>query len=95
MYKNNVEIIPYDQYFNELIITGTFAGQYELLNASMLLNCNIIIYKNENYDHSGITYNFIYETVISADDVLNPFKHLILIGWVNNNHYILLYPKNF
>ena len=61
----------------------------------MLLNCNIILYKNENSVHSDIIYKFIYETIISADDILNLFKYSILIGWVNNNHYILLYPKNF
>ena len=41
-------------------------------------------------------YNFNFETIINKkEDILNPFAYIILLGWVNNNHYVLLYPKNF
>jgi len=42
--KSSNDIITFLEYFNELIYTGNFAGQYEILNMSIILNCNIVIY---------------------------------------------------
>ena len=49
IYINKTQILRYNDYFKELIKTGNFAGQYEILNASDLLNVNIVINKNFNY----------------------------------------------
>ena len=35
-----------------------------------------------------------YETLKSNEDYLNPFLLIILIIWINNNHYELLLPLN-
>ena len=94
IYKNEAEVLTWHDYFNELILTGCYAGEYEIINASKIYNCNFIIYKNENYNNNDITYNFIFETIINQNEhYLNPFKPIILLGWVNNNHYVLLLPK--
>ena len=92
MYRNEQDIITYDQYFNELIITGTYAGHYEIINASLLLNVNFIIYRNQNFSENN-NYNniFTFETIINKyDSQLNPFIPIIILAWVNNNHFILL-----
>jgi hypothetical protein len=34
IYINKTQILRYNDYFKELIKTGNFAGQYEILNAS-------------------------------------------------------------
>ena len=38
---------------------------------------------------------FQYETTIISQDQLNPFIPTIFIGWVNDNQFILLFPKDF
>ena len=84
------------EYFDELKLTGIFASQYELINTSILYNCNIIVYRNNQYNINDKNYKFSFETIINKyNDNINPFSLIILIGWVNNNHYILLVPKNF
>ena len=96
IYKNENDILTWSEYFDELILTGNYAGQYEIINTSILFNCNIIIYRNNNYNMNDKRYNFNFETIINKkEDILNPFAYIILLGWVNNNHYVLLYPKNF
>ena len=32
--------------------------------------------------------------MISDNDILNPYYPIILIGWLNNIHYILIFPKD-
>jgi len=95
LYRNTYQTVPYEEYINEVKITGTFAGQYEIINAAINLNCNIVIYTNHNFNDHSKKYTFIYETTISPQDQLNPFVPIILIGWVNYNHFILLFPKDF
>ena len=94
IYKNEKDILTWHEYFNELKLTGTFAGQYEIINTSLLYNCNIIIYRNNNYTDQDQNYSFQFETIINKySNYINPFASIILIGWVNNNHYVLLFPK--
>ena len=96
LYNNEKDILTWHEYFDELKLTGTFAGQYELINTSILYNCNIIVYRNNKYNIDDKNYTFTFETIINKyDDSINPFAPYILIGWVNNNHYILLVPKKF
>ncbi len=95
IYKNPNNIFTFLEYFNELIFTGNYAGQYEIINTSIILNCNIVIYKNENLNTNSKDYNLEYETIINKyDEFINPFKPIILLAWINNNHYILLIPNN-
>ena len=82
------------EYFNELIITGNYTGEYEIFKTSELLNCNIIVYNNINYSLSSKNYNFVETNIYKGDHTINPFSPIILLGWVNNNYYVMLYPKN-
>ena len=94
IYKNEKDMLTWHEYFNELKLTGTFAGQYEIINTSLLYNCNIIIYRNNNYTDQDQNYSFQFETIINKySNYINPFASIILLGWVNNNHYVLLFPK--
>jgi hypothetical protein len=86
LYINETRVLAYNDYFKELIKTGNFAEQYEILNTSTLLNVNIVIYKNFNYSIYHNKYIFDYETLINKDEVFNPFLPTILICWVNGNH---------
>ena len=95
IHKNEHDILTWHEYFNELILTGCYAGEYEIINASKIYNCNFIIYKNANYNYNDKNYNFVFQTIINQNEhSLNRFKPIILLGWVNNNHYVLLLPKN-
>ena len=64
LYKNEKDILTWHEYFDELKLTGTYAGQYELINTSLLCNCNIIVYRNNHYNIKDRNYNF---TLISRD----------------------------
>ena len=91
LYKNEKDILTWHEYFDELKLTGTFAGQYELINTSILYNSTIIVYRNNQYNNDDKNYTFNFETIINKyDDNINPFSPIILNGWVNNNHYVLL-----
>ena len=96
IYKNENNILTWHEYFDELVLTGCYAGQYEIINASILYNCNIVIYRNDNFNDDDKNYNFHFETIINQySETINPFIPIILIGWVNNNHYVLIFPKNY
>ena len=43
--NNNNEPISYLENFNNIIKTGYFAGQYEIINSCIKLNCNVCIYR--------------------------------------------------
>jgi len=88
--------LTYLEYFEELINTGNYAGKYDIINAKIKFNCNIIIYRNNKYNHNNNKYKFDFETIINKyKEDINPFIPMILIGWVNNNLYVLLFPKNY
>ena len=83
--------------FNNLIMTGSFVGQYELINFASKFNINIRIYKLIDISDDQSKYKFQYETIISDQtnyNIYNPFLPILLIGWRNENHYELLMPKN-
>lgn len=92
IYSN--ETIPNKQYINELKFTSNFADQFVIINAAICFNCNIVIYTNHNYNEEDYNFNFQCETAISPQDILNPFIPIILLGLVNDNHFILLFPKD-
>ena len=93
IFKKESLMLEYDEYFNEIKLAGTFAGEYEIINTSQILNCNLVIYRNPNFNHNLKLYKFEYETIIAENYIINPFKPIILIVWVNNNHYTLIIPK--
>ena len=64
LYRNTYQTVPYEEYINEVKITGTFAGQYEIINAAIILNCNIVIYANNHFNDNNTKFTFIYETTI-------------------------------
>ena len=79
--------------FNNLIITGAFVGQYELINFASKFKINICIYKLIDISDDLSKYKFQYETIISDQtdyNIYNPFLPILLIGWRNDNHYELL-----
>ena len=50
---------------------------------------------NVVHNNEELNYTFTFETIINhSDNYFNPFKPTILLGWVNNNHYVLLMTKN-
>ena len=49
IYKSENTILIYEDYYKELITTGNFAGEYEIINTTLKFNINIIIYINKNY----------------------------------------------
>ena len=76
-----------------MILAGTSVGHNEIINAFIVLQCNFVIYRNENF----FTNNNIFEieTIINKyDKYINHFLPIILLTWVNNNHFKLLLPKN-
>ena len=95
IYKNNNEVLNFIDYFNQMIITGNFAGEYEIRKLSEILHCNIIIYTNFNFAEKDMSFNFEFETIISPNNQINPFYPIILMGWVNNIHYILIFPIDY
>jgi hypothetical protein len=77
-----------------MILTGSFAGEYEIINTAGLLNLNIFIYTNLNYSNSDDKFEFQFENLYTKkNSKLNPFIPTILIGWVNSNHFVLIIPK--
>ena len=75
--KNENDAIPYFDYCNELILTGSYVGEYKLINTSLKYNCNLVIYYNFNYDPNSNNNIFTYETIINNIDRFNPFIYTI------------------
>ena len=79
--NNNNTVISYMDNFNNIIKTGSFIGQYEIINKCQKLKYNICIYKLENDSNNyNDEFKLIYETVISDIETINPFLPIILIG---------------
>ena len=91
IYGNNNTWMTYEENFNNLIKTGTYIGEYEIINTCMEFKCNIVIYKLEIDNKGELIYKF--ETIRSNIANFNPFIPIILIAWINNNHYELLLPN--
>ena len=64
LYRNIYQTVPYEKYIKEVKITRTFAGQYEIINAAIILNSNIVIYTNNYFNGNNTKFTFIYETTI-------------------------------
>ena len=76
-----------------MILAGTSVGHNEIINAFIVLQCNFVIYRNENF-YTNNNNIFEIETIINKyDKHINPFLPIILLPWVNNNHFILLLSK--
>ena len=57
-----------------MILTGSFAGEYEIINTAGLLNLNIVIYTNLNYSNSDDKFEFQFENLYTKkNSKLNPF----------------------
>ena len=68
-----------------------------MINTCLSFKVNLCIYilNHNTFDNSKFTFS--YETMISAQldfNNYNPFIPTILIGWINSNHYELLFPIN-
>lgn len=59
-----------------------------------MLQYNIVIYTNHNYNEEDYNFNFQYEITISPQDIINLFISIVLLGWLNDNHFILLFPND-
>ena len=86
IFINNNITLTYNEYFNNMINTGTYAGQYEIINTCIKFKCNICIYRQENHNDNYTEFVYKYETLISESDLYNPFYALILIGWSSEIH---------
>ena len=76
-----------------MILAGTSVGHNEIINAFIVLQCNFVIYRNENF-YTNNNNIFEIETIINKyDKHINPFLPIILLPWVNNNHFILILSK--
>ena len=73
LYKNEKDILTWHEYFDELELVGTFAGHYELINTSILYNCNIIVYRNNQYNINDKKYKFF---------LLSPFLEEFILFFV-------------
>lgn len=97
LFVNNNKIIAYMDNFNNLIMTGSYASQYEIINICLACKINVWIYKIKDISANELKNSYNYETKISAQEdynQINPFLPILLIGWINENHYELLIPKN-
>lgn len=82
--------MTYNENFYKIIKTGTYIGEYEIINTCLEFRCNICLYKLEKDKNNNLIYKF--ETLKSIQERFNPFIPIILFAWVNNNHYELLIP---
>ena len=77
-----------------MINTGNYAGENEYINSCIKFNCNICIYKKDKHNNDYNIYNYKFESIYSNYEKYNPFWLIILLGWINNNHFELLLPYN-
>ena len=42
-----------------------------------------------------MNYRFEYETIINEYKNINSFIPILLLRWINMNHYVLLFPVNY
>ena len=80
---------------NNLIYTGSYAGQYEFIKACNICKINICVYNLDNISSDKNTFVYNYETIISVQENYNdynPYNPTLLLGWANSNHYELLIP---
>ena len=68
IYGNNNIWLTYEQNFNNIIHTGEYVGEYEIINTCIAFRCNICIYK---FDESKNEY--IFETIRSNQEQYNLF----------------------
>ena len=41
-------------------------------------------------------YDFHYENIINQySENINPYSSIIVSDWMNNNHYVLIFLKNY
>ena len=92
IYGNNNNWMTFEENFNKIILTGSYVGEYEIINTCIEFRCNICIYKLDRDNKSNIIYTF--ETIRSNQVLINPFLPTILLTWVDNNHYEILLPTN-
>ena len=50
IYVDKFTTLSYDGYYNNMILTGTYARQYKLFNSSIEFKCNLIIYRQEYHN---------------------------------------------
>ena len=92
IYDNNNKWISFEDNFNNIILTGSYIGQYEIIKTCIENRGNIIFYRRDNISFDKKNYLYKYETLISDNENFNPFITTIIIGWANDNHYELLMP---
>ena len=68
-----------------------------MINMCLSFKVNLCIYKLYSNNTDNTEYKFSYETIMSDQldfNNYNSFIPTILIGWINSNHYELLFPIN-
>ena len=76
---------------DELVVTGNYAGHYEIINTTKIFNCNIVIYRKAKFNYTNKKFNLEFETIVNKSDTfLNPFSPIIIIAWLNKYHFVLL-----
>ena len=50
IYVDKFTTFSYEGYYNNMILTGTYARQYKLFNSSIKFKCNLIIYRQEYHN---------------------------------------------
>jgi len=62
----NNKTLLYKDYFNKMILTGEYAGEYEIINSCLTIRCNFFIYKLNDYNIEYTIYKYNYEAFKST-----------------------------
>lgn len=75
--------LRYDNFIHSIKDNYTYAGDFEISSASIILRIKIIIY----------TYNLVSYKLLNEYNLDNNIKEVIYIVYRNNNHFNLLNYK--
>ena len=59
------------EYFNNIIYTTEYTGEFEIINACLKLSINICIYKIIDYSTDYLKYEYAFETLKSNRENYN------------------------
>lgn len=88
--NNKIDIIDNNEktieYINKIKENHQFAGDVEINKMASLLNINILCYtlNDDNYELQGIYWGN-----------QKSYLHILPLHFINNNHFEILYPKEF
>ena len=70
MYINENEIITFKEYFDELFVTGKYAGHNEVINTTKIFNSNIVIYRKAKFNYIDKIFNLDFENIVNNSKIL-------------------------